>query len=513
MNALAIKEVDDDGVATGHARRFAAEDPRTMPRPRRVLGYARVSSAEQALGHSLRDQQDRIKAYAASCGLKVERLYVEAESAVHEKIERREQIRALLDEVRAGDLIVVDKLDRWSRDIVFTVSSVRDIRARGANWFSVEERLDASLPDGQLMLEMRAVFAAEEHRRIRIRTVGARKVLKAHGMFSEGMVPFGYRRALPKGQKSLTKNVLVVEPREAALVVRMFELCAAGRSLSRIADAMARDGVSYETIARALSNRIYLGEMKGVNGHWIKAQHEAIIDADLYARAEAARGERRMGGARPRSAPSETSTWILRDVAHCALCGRKLASSYAGPKDGKRRWYYRCVYSSDCTREHIKVREVEALAEPMIVDRLTELRDELAKRPANAREPAPIVDHAAKRARLDKQRANLLDAYADDLLTKDDLRARLAKIDAEKLKIDAAEAAAKKSPALASPKARRELLAQVRVLTHAWAHATPEERRAIVGLLVMQAKLRAGAPPIMVWRRAEDLAIDDGKRR
>lgn len=46
-----------------------------MPRPRRVLGYARVSSAEQALGTSLRDQQESIRAYAASLGLTVARFF------------------------------------------------------------------------------------------------------------------------------------------------------------------------------------------------------------------------------------------------------------------------------------------------------------------------------------------------------------------------------------------------------------------------------------------------------
>lgn len=72
-----------------------------MSRPRRVIGYARVSSALQALGTSLADQQATITAYAKGRGLDVARFYVEAESAVHEKFERREQMQALMRDVRA----------------------------------------------------------------------------------------------------------------------------------------------------------------------------------------------------------------------------------------------------------------------------------------------------------------------------------------------------------------------------------------------------------------------------
>src|SRR5690242_9805871 len=105
-----------------------------MSRPRRVLGYARVSSREQALGSSLQDQQEAIRAYTSARGLIVTRFYVEAESAVHEKIERREQMQALMRDVRPGDLVLCDKLDRWSRDPEFTYGSVRKILSCGASF-------------------------------------------------------------------------------------------------------------------------------------------------------------------------------------------------------------------------------------------------------------------------------------------------------------------------------------------------------------------------------------------
>jgi DNA invertase Pin-like site-specific DNA recombinase len=72
-------------------------------KPKRALGYARVSSIAQTLGSSLEDQQAAIRAHAARRGIESVTMYVEAESAGHEAVERRLQMQALMREVRAGD--------------------------------------------------------------------------------------------------------------------------------------------------------------------------------------------------------------------------------------------------------------------------------------------------------------------------------------------------------------------------------------------------------------------------
>ncbi|MBL0197649.1 MAG: recombinase family protein, partial [Myxococcales bacterium] len=57
---------------------------------------------EQATGTSLRDQQAAIEAHAAARGVVLAHVYVEAESGIHENNERREQMQALLRDVRRG---------------------------------------------------------------------------------------------------------------------------------------------------------------------------------------------------------------------------------------------------------------------------------------------------------------------------------------------------------------------------------------------------------------------------
>jgi site-specific DNA recombinase len=180
-------------------------------RPRRVLGYARVSSELQGQGSSLRDQQATIAAYAKAQGIPAPTFYVESESAIHEKNERRERIRALQSEVRAGDLVVCDKIDRWSRDPEFTYRSIREILSAGASFYAVGDQCDPSTPEGDTMLNFRVLFAKEEHKRIKARMVGTRRTLRDQGYYVEGTPPFGYRRSLPKGHKGPEKNVLAIE--------------------------------------------------------------------------------------------------------------------------------------------------------------------------------------------------------------------------------------------------------------------------------------------------------------
>ncbi len=98
-----------------------------------MFAYARVSTTEQGKNTSLQDQQNAITAYAKTLGRKVTQFYVEAESGAGNAPKKRDQIHALLKEARRGDLVLCYALDRWSRDIIFTHQSTRDLRARGVS--------------------------------------------------------------------------------------------------------------------------------------------------------------------------------------------------------------------------------------------------------------------------------------------------------------------------------------------------------------------------------------------
>lgn len=468
-------------------------------KPTRAIGYARVSSAEQALGSSLQDQQDVIRAEALRRGVPLARIYVEAESGIRAKEERREQMAALLRDIRKGDLVLVDKIDRWSRDTEGTLRSVRVIEEAGATWYAINERCDPHA-DGRFMLTMWAGMAANEHTRIKVRTVGTRKHLRNAGLYSEGKVPLGYVRTLPKGTKGADKNVLVIEPEGAKIVRKVFALCIVGHSISQVARAV---GMNRNRAYSIMCARTYVGEIQNTDGQWIKARHEPIIDKDTYLRATAALEARSYGSAKPRETPSETSTWILRDVARC-VCGGRMSATYAGPKDERRRYYYRCFHK--CGAAYVPVRSMEKETEPLIVARLGELRHLFAREP-DAVKAAPVGTDA-KRAKLATKRDRLIDSFSDGLISKEELRAKLTGVDDALLKLDAEDGEAARPSRFVDPKVRKRMLLSMEKIAKSWARAPAERRRQIVNVIATAMHLGAGQPARPIWRETEDFAVE-----
>lgn len=476
----------------------------------RVVGYARVSSQEQALGTSLQDQQDAISREAKARGLKVERFFVEAESAVHEKFERREQMQALMGDLRTGDLVMCDKLDRWSRDPEFTYRSMREIREAGANVYFVGERLDPSTSEGDSLLGFRVAFAREEHKRIKLRTVGTRRILRDQGFYVEGLPPVGYRRQLPRGSKGIEKNVLLAVEEDAKIIVQVFKRCVRGESLRPILEwlqtAHPRRRWDKSRINNILRNRVYIGETKDSHGAWIKGKHLPIVDRELFARAQDALDSRRLGGAKS-STISHTSTWLLREIVTCGQCGSRMSAAY-GAGYGHVAFYifyFRCRKKCGARYVPLKVNE-EAVAK-MAGERLVALRDYLAEaKDMSGKVARDRVDFDANRAALRKKQDRIVEAFTDGVMTRQQMHAGVAKIDAARARIDSAEATHKRASPLADSQVRLEMLRTVEKLRELWDRAPVAQKRPILSQLAKAVRLERDKAPVVVWRTPDELA-------
>ncbi len=358
-----------------------------------------------------------------------------------------------------------------------------------------------------------AVGAQAEHRRIKLRMMGARSRLRDQGYLAEGAPPYGYRRKRSSGTARTPEERrevydLVIHEEEAKVVRAIFRACVAGHSTLRLAADM---GVGRSFVHAALRRRFYTGQIKTFDGSWIKGKHPAIIDAATFAKAQTALKARALGGPRTRGEET-TQSWWLRDIACCALCGRRMMSSWSHTKHHPdRREYYACAGRTRdhrCTAPYIRVRDAEDRASVFVMTRLVQLRRELAAPPE---EPAPRPRSTAeKRAAFVQRRERYVDAFASGLMTKDSLAAKVAQIDAHLLKLDADEPTP--SP-LADDKKRKALLTTVTGIAKAWEKASPQRRREIVNLLAVSVKLAAAkggvASPGFAWRTADDLAIAD----
>jgi len=164
----------------------------------RVIGYARVSTAEQAeSGVSLDAQRERLRMY---CDLyQHELLDVIADAASGKSLER-DGIQQVFRMLRCGEAegVVVLKLDRLTRSLRDLQSLLEEFFAANAETprqlMSVNEHLDTSTANGRMMTNLLMVIAQWERETIGERTKEALAYKKAKGERC-GSIPYGWELA------------------------------------------------------------------------------------------------------------------------------------------------------------------------------------------------------------------------------------------------------------------------------------------------------------------------------
>jgi DNA invertase Pin-like site-specific DNA recombinase len=112
------------------------------------IGYGRVSSRDQHLDI----QRSRLE---ACC----ERVYLEIGSGASDK---RPQLEACLDYVRATDVLVVTKLDRLARSVLHLAQIHDRLQRKQVELEVLDQHLDTSTSTGRLMFGMLSIIAQFE---------------------------------------------------------------------------------------------------------------------------------------------------------------------------------------------------------------------------------------------------------------------------------------------------------------------------------------------------------------
>ena len=133
-----------------------------------LVGYARVSTQEQDLALQL----DALK--AAGC----DRIYEERASGAQRD---RPELKAALSYMRAGDTLVVWKLDRLARSLKQLIDTVEDLGSRGIGLRSVTEAIDTTTSGGKLIFHIFAALAEFERAVIRERTLAGLAAARVRG--------------------------------------------------------------------------------------------------------------------------------------------------------------------------------------------------------------------------------------------------------------------------------------------------------------------------------------------
>ena len=299
--------------------------------PARITLYARVSTLEQAAGHSLDEQVSRLRVLCTERGGRCVRLFREVESGG--SIERPKLERMLrLAEEAAFDIVLVWNVDRLGRSNVDLQNIWAFLKTIGVDVVSATEAFDSTTVQGKALFDMLALFSEWERGTIKERAalgaLGRAKQGKWHG----GPAPHGYRYEPSTDRLHIIKEV-------ADLVRHMAELALEKRDLSAVVRTLRQEGRltrngkpwSKPTVSRLLSNPVYVGLLR-YRDIVTKDESLRILDDRTFAQLQTLRAEWRRHRIahyhRPRGSIVSVQEWCFRcgiiltgARAYCSNCG------------------------------------------------------------------------------------------------------------------------------------------------------------------------------------------------
>ncbi|MDW8069079.1 MAG: recombinase family protein [Anaerolineae bacterium] len=471
----------------------AAVYARDYPKGARAAIYTRVSSAELQLeGYSLEAQQTACERLAQERGWEVTARYTDPGASA--RTADRPAFQQLLEDARSGrfDVIIVHKLDRFSRSVVDVLLTLQELEKLGVALVSATEQFDFTTPTGRTVLTMLAAFAQWYLDNLAAEVSKGLQMRAESGMWV-GEVPFGYRVTFKKDGGD---GIPIPDEWEASGVRLAFEKYATGQySDADIARILNEAGYrprgrgqralplfGKDAVTLMLRNRFYIGEIQ-YRRQWYPGLHEPIISRELFERVQKVREQRR--GKIGVTARKTSRTYILAGLARCARCGWPMRGSASS---GKR--YYRDPahdQSRDCDQRLVGADAAE--------EALGAFLRQLALPPDWREQVLAIVqDQAGKpvhEIRLERERIEGQLERLKRLFILGDIGEAEYRLERDRLKVQLEALDPPRMPDLAKAAELLEDFGRI------WDAATPEERRQIVRTLLAKVYLDADRGPVV----------------
>ena len=341
--------------------------------------YARYSSDRQR-EESIEGQLRECAEYAKKNNLTLLGTYVDR--ALSARTADRPDFQRMIADSSKGlfDLVLVWKLDRFSRDRYDSAHYKHILKKNGVRVISIKENISDG-PEGiilESMLEGYAEYYSAELAQ-KIRRGQKENAIKC--MNNGGNVPLGYYVDKATGK-------LAVDPETAPYVQELFSRYADGERLTVLQAEMKKRGIrskrgnaySVSVLSTLLRNRKYIGEYK-YGSVITPGGIPAIIDKELFERVQMRMAVNKKAPARAKA----EKEYLLTTKLFCGDCGRLMAGESGRGGRGVVYHYYKCSGAKrklGCKRKAIKKHWIEDVVVKLTVSQV--LTDTAIERIADA---------------------------------------------------------------------------------------------------------------------------------
>lgn len=311
----------------------------------RVAAYCRVSTDSEEQATSYEAQIEHYENYIKNNPAWEFAGIFADEGITGTNTKKREQFNRMIEECMSGkiDMVITKSISRFARNTLDCLKYIRKLKEKNIPVYFEKENINTMDSKGEVLLTIMASLAQQESQ-----SLSQNVKLGIQYRYQQGEIHVNHNRFL--GYTKDENKRLVIVPKEAEVVKRIFREYLEGSSLILIARGLEADGILTaagkskwrpETIRKILQNEKYMGDAllqktytvdfltkKRVinNGivpqYYVENNHEPIIQREIFMQVQQEMIRRAgMKSGKKGKKRMYSSKYALTGAVYCAECG------------------------------------------------------------------------------------------------------------------------------------------------------------------------------------------------
>lgn len=283
---------------------------------------------------------------------------------------KRVEFNRMIEDCMAGkiDMVITKSVSRFARNTLDCLKYIRMLREKGIAVYFEKENIDTLDAKGELLIVIMGSLAQEESRSLSTNTRWG----IVH-QFQEGKVRLNHTTFL--GYTKDENGELVIVPKEAKIIKRIYEEYLAGYGTNKICRNLERDGIKTptgrkkwwdSTIRSILKNEKYMGDAllqksitvdfltkkrvknKGqAQQYYVEDSHPAIISKEMFMQVQEEMKKRSNIRKQSENKSRFTSIYPFSGITYCGKCGMQFRRRRWGSKPKYFQYVWICKERDD----------------------------------------------------------------------------------------------------------------------------------------------------------------------